>query len=246
MYKINSIFRDNHVSAMGSTTELEMKPKLQKLGIKLYPPGKNTDVLIVGMLDCHYPHLNRLLDLREEKTLKVYSVEMVDYYIKTNSDPYENYNLLMKYAYTHPVLDYLTNHCGFIWPTTQVFLGWRNITVYSPEIGLLKLLGYTVGNNGLSTEKRHHILQYVFYGELPPGLPTEYLYEWGAAGSRTRLLKLANTLASFARNAKKNLRADLSEAIHNWEDDLEWVRREFYTGRFQFQWPATFIGDYDS
>jgi hypothetical protein len=54
-----------------------------------------------------------------------------------------------------------------------------------------------------------------------------------------RLQKLANTLASLARNAKRRRTASLDRAIHEWEQDLGFLYEKYYVGLFGFGWPAT-------
>jgi hypothetical protein len=95
-----------------------------------------------------------------------------------------------------------------------------------PTNGVLSRMGYHAGKTyGLSATDRRTILQQVIEVELvPTSSDTEaYVAEWGAPRSRQRLHKMARCLAGFARNAQRR-NADLSDAIADWEGDLDWLR----------------------
>ncbi len=40
----------------------------------------------------------------------------------------------------------------------------------------------------------------------------------------------------LATNCKRQKRQRNIEAAKDYEEDLEWLRRKFYTGRFKFDW----------
>ena len=63
--------------------------------------------------------------------------------------------------------------------------------------------------------------------------------EWAAPDSPARLRKMAESLAAFARNAKRRKNQNVVEAVRNWEDDLGFLRRVFYVSKFKFafDWP---------
>lgn len=138
-------------------------------------------------------------------------------------------------------LDPNTPDC-FPWPSTDAPVGdddghaaagaWQ-------EIGMLAYLGYHVGlSSTLSAAQRLRLLGHVFVMRLPPLNGIAYMRQWGAPDTGTRLRKIAEGLASFARNAKRRRNPNLAEAIRQWEDDLEGLRRAHYVGRFDFPWPA--------
>jgi hypothetical protein len=106
-----------------------------------------------------------------------------------------------------------------------------------PQVGLLKHMGYKVGSSGLPPHQRREILRTAFEtNNLPKVESPEYMRQWGEAASANRLLKIANSIAAFCRNNKRK-RNPSQEAISDWEGDLQWLRKEFYTGRFSFEWP---------
>jgi hypothetical protein len=47
---------------------------------------------------------------------------------------------------------------------------------------------------------------------------------------------MANCLAAFTRNMKRNGAADYGIAIEHWKSDLDYLYRTYYVGRFHFAW----------
>lgn len=133
----------------------------------------------------------------------------------------------------------------FAWPSTEVRASAGIATV--PELrseGMLSYLEYRVGKTaGLPAIVRHSILARVFEGKLPRVFDAGYMRGWGSPGSAQRLRKMAESLAAFARNAKRSDEDRLDEAIRQWEQDLEFLHDRYYVGRFGFGWPTTSIND---
>lgn len=94
-----------------------------------------------------------------------------------------------------------------------------------PASGVLSEMGYRVGKNGLIATARHKILEDVLTVELvaASAAANAYVREWGPPASRSRLQKMVNSIAAFARNARRRS-ADYSEAIADWESDLQWLQ----------------------
>ena len=59
----------------------------------------------------------------------------------------------------------------------------------------------------------------------------------GNPQSDTRLKKLANSLATFTRNARRRRNSDMNQAIIEWEEDISYLKNKYYTNRFGFDWP---------
>ena len=127
----------------------------------------------------------------------------------------------------------------FRWPITDAPPGTRSLSVDSPERGMLAYLGYRVGQKRKLSRERRHILLEIFNGELPPLNSWSYLSEWGTPKSVDRLKKMAESIATFTRNAKRKRGADMADAVSDWEDDLSFLKEELYVGRFGFAWPPT-------
>ena len=134
----------------------------------------------------------------------------------------------------------------FPWPSTDAPAsgpggGFRGEKPWYTD-GLLSYVGYKVGNDGVRQQIRERILDCVFHNNLPrvrgDGFGVErYMSEWGDKQTPQRLKKMANCIATFARNAKRRVDHDMSEAISNWKVDLDYLYRTYYVGEFHFDWP---------
>ena len=131
---------------------------------------------------------------------------------------------------------------SFAWPSTEAFDGDGSVeTEEWPQIGLLKYMGYAVGKNGESQSIRRQILTSVFELTSIPKIDSpEYVRSWGTQRSASRLRKMAESIAAFARNNKRSPNSSL-DAIGDWEDDLSWLEKTHYRGKFshKFTWPQT-------
>lgn len=132
---------------------------------------------------------------------------------------------------------------AFRWPTTDANPGTGGIASQNwLEEGVLKEMGYQVGSAaGISKPARERILAEVFSGPLPPAFPLQHLEEWGEPLSPKRLHKMAECIAAFARNANRRRDSKMSNAIRDWESDLEFLHDEYYVGKFWFAWPTTSV-----
>lgn len=132
----------------------------------------------------------------------------------------------------------------FMWPGTDAKAGDGDLRLAGAmSEGMLSYLDYHVGRTqGEPSPVRHSILDRVFDSALPPVFPKPYMDGWGEKKSAHRLRKMAETMAAFARNAKRKDDDRLDEAIRQWEDDLEYLHDRYYVGRFGFGWPTTRIG----
>src|SRR5262249_55120516 len=106
--------------------------------------------------------------------------------------------------------------------------------------GYLNYLGYAVGRSGGLEDERREVLGKAYRANrLPSFFPLDYRSEWGRPKSSARLQKMAYSIASFCRNAKRRPHDAISVAIAEWEADLDWLRVTYYDGRHQFEWPST-------
>jgi hypothetical protein len=130
------------------------------------------------------------------------------------------------------------------WPSTEVGLTTTSsLSVNWPEKGILSFVGYRVGKTNPTRPEtlRKLILEAVFLREIPPILPRFMMAEWGDPGTKVRLLKIANVLAAFARNAKNKRKLVMSLSIKSWEEDLEHLRQKFWLPHFCYateMWPS--------
>jgi hypothetical protein len=128
----------------------------------------------------------------------------------------------------------------FAWPSTEANPGGGNLKTDGWEKeGVLKFMGYQVGNDGEPQSIRERILSQVFSGPLPPVFPESYLDEWGEPETAIRLQKMAEAIAAFTRNAKRRRDSRMHNSIRDWEKDLEFLYYEYYVTKFYFAWPTT-------
>lgn len=131
----------------------------------------------------------------------------------------------------------------FKWPSTEAPLGAGGMDFGGWEaMGMLAYIGYKVGMGSvLSDDQRQGLLLRIFAMHLPPLNGPSYLREWAVAGTPSRLRKMAESIASLARNAKRRRNTSLQTAISHWEADLHFLRKHLYVGKFGFgwTWPVT-------
>ena len=130
----------------------------------------------------------------------------------------------------------------FTWPTTEAKPGRHGLTTDDwTKDGLLKSMGYVVGNKGIERQFREAILHGVFGCAVPPMFERSYVAEWGGPKTPARLEKMAETIASLTRNAKRRPDVGLGSAIKDWEHDLEFLYWNYYVDTFHFAWPRSAI-----
>ena len=131
----------------------------------------------------------------------------------------------------------------FKWPSTEAPMGHGGLGFSNWEaMGMLAYIGYKVGaGSPLVDEQRRALLLRIFAMNLPPLNGPDYLREWGAPSSPSRLRKMAESVAALARNAKRRRNASWQIAINHWETDLRFLRARLYVGKFGFgwAWPVT-------
>lgn len=140
---------------------------------------------------------------------------------------------------------YLQSKHYFKWPDTVIAPRSLTGTVVDernwPQEGMLKYKGYSVGSSSNVTRwKRQIILREVYENQLPNVMDSDYMAQWGRPQSAKRLKKMAESLAAFAKNAKrKRSQGNFDVAIADWEEDLAWLKKEFYDGVYSkvFSWP---------
>lgn len=224
----------------GPFDEGEFDQFLKEIGINCSSPRASVKTMVLGEDNWRGDDIDLQIELRRGKDLFIYSQEMLLSHISSGMHPYEDKKLLKIFCEGHSALEYIRDN-GFNWPNTTIVsqaLSHVQILNFSlPQEGLLKCLGYQVGNDGIKLHKRREILAKVFEDELPSVNSKEYMKDWGSPKSSKRLKKLADSLATFSRNAQKKRNVDLKHAIYDWEDDLNWLKETYYHGKFNFKWP---------
>jgi hypothetical protein len=232
-----------NITTMGShpLEEEEFDTLLRDVGLEVYYPSNETDIIVLGRDSWSVDLINKVLDLRSGLSLRAYSQEMFLAYLFSGIDPLSEKDemMLSLLADNHPALKFLET-VGFQWPTTQVLPRVEGtFELKLLKLGLLKFMGYKVGKNGRSLRARQQILAKVYdMNPIPNKFPTSYIKEWGTPGSSKRLKKMANSLATFCKSAKRKSNQP-EDAITEWETDLAWLKSNYYNGRYRFQWPST-------
>lgn len=93
----------------------------------------------------------------------------------------------------------------------------------SPDIGVLKTMGYQVGHSGLATKSRWALLDHVMKGTLPFVGSPAHMHEWGEPYSLMRYRKLHRVLAGFRTSASQQ--DNLAKAHDDWSEDLDYIER---------------------
>ena len=130
---------------------------------------------------------------------------------------------------------------SFHWPSTAVMESHSALSgnQFWYERGLLSFLGYAVGQTGAFTSERRRVLDYTYNKIIPRVHSHEYMEEWGEPQTSQRLKKIARSIASFARTAKRKVNSDMQMAITEWEQDLSYLKKTYYKGIYDFSWPST-------
>lgn len=134
---------------------------------------------------------------------------------------------------------------SFSWPSTDARVDSGKLgEVDWPKEGLLSFMGYRVGQKGAVEESRRAILDYIYARDVPNVTSVDYMLKWGKPNTGKRLLKLARSIGNFVKNAKRKDVIAYMVSIIEWESDLDYLKRKYYTGRYdfgrdRFKWPLT-------
>ncbi len=81
------------------------------------------------------------------------------------------------------------------------------------------------------------------YAEVGDAIAVDDLGELQLLGfarpAPARLRKTAESIAAFARNAKRKSDNALARAVSAWEADLAYLKKTFDDGRYDFPWPKS-------
>lgn len=205
------------------------------------------EVLVVGrswVEEKEKPQTKHLLNQRRGERLRICSQEMLLAWSVTNVDPNRRPQTVQTFVDGHPILEFVSEFLGGKWPGTDPLpsFGAEGEANYGPDKSPLSRLGYKTGRNGASKSKRRSVLRKVFERDLssfPTGFSADYLDEWGPAKSGVRLERMAIQLAAPCQSFRKK-RGDYSMAISQREDDLAWLKGEYYHPLgYGFYWPST-------
>lgn len=93
----------------------------------------------------------------------------------------------------------------------------------TPEKGVLKTLGYRVGNDGVSSEKRKMLIDYLLNEQLPPVGSPAHMAEWGEPSSKQRYRK-AHRVIQVLKSSASTL-GYMDKAAKEWAEDLDYMEK---------------------
>jgi len=96
-----------------------------------------------------------------------------------------------------------------------------------PELGILGICGYHVGNHSKNEKFRRQILDYIVLSELPKIGSPVYMDEWGLPNSSKRMKKLIRVLSSLIREKSALNYNQFEKAIIEWGDDLKYIKKKY-------------------
>lgn len=227
------------VVGSGPFRESEFVDFLESHRIEVVQLETDTNNLIIGKYEWERSDIDRHIRVQNKrgKKIKIYSQEMAMTYIQFDYDPFNDYEMLKRFKENHPALGYLSE-TGFLWRDVKKLTrksGWESDM---PEMGLLRIVGYRVGDFGVNSFERRKILSNIYESSF-----IDYFLNlfpnWGEPNTEERLLKLANCLTSFIKYVKKKYRnVTYMSAISDWEDDLNWLKKRYYNKiAHKFIWP---------
>ena len=95
-----------------------------------------------------------------------------------------------------------------------------------PDQGMLKTIGYKVGNDGMIYTKRRLLLDRVINGVLPFCGSPSYMAEWGGAKTKQRFKKLRDVLNQLIFKNKNFPEMDV--AVGDWSEDLKYIKDKWH------------------
>lgn len=241
----SSLPKDVAMHGDGPWPIAELAELLSDLGFNVWEAGPDDEIelLIVGRNNWNENVLEQQIGAREGEPLKVFTQELLVTALICGRDPFDEIDtvtgqdILESFGKNHPAIEYLRG-LEFPWPEfdlTEESISsgeWDSVE----ETPLLKL-GYHAGKtHSLAPSTRRNFLAKAFSGKLPFAESAQYMAEWGEPGTRKRLRRIAWHLAFLIRNRRRN--PSQVYAVKDWEDDLKWLRQEYYKSIMRFSWPG--------
>jgi len=222
---------------------------LRKKGFKPVNGGDSrASLLLLGRSANEFDIEGHLMEKIGEE-IRVFSQELIIASLITCSDPFSRSKAfqnktLKPFADGHPALSYL-RELRLPWPSLEIAQNFEFVYTYDDAVKETPLhaIGYRVGvTAGLSSLKRHELLKDVFNGVYDSHSDwdvesAEYMATWGQPKTRRRLCRMAYHIAAQIANKKR--RKNHEQAVEEWRNDLDWMRKNLYKKSFKFEWPST-------
>lgn len=207
-------------------------------------------VVVIGREGWDELSINEIIESADTRYLRIYSQEMFLSVLAGQPDPFDfienerRSRLLEIFRYGHPGLEYVSQGWSG-WVNTEI-VSTRSVQSTTKENTYdraaqspLHVMGYSVGKKGISQRRRRLILQDAYKGSIPLVESREYMEEWGEPNSGKRLRRIAQQLASNVQMFGRRENAhSYQQAIDDWCDDLEWIKVNYYSGTYRFDWPS--------
>lgn len=241
------------IAGDGPWDEGEISALLKRVGyrpVRASARGRGSNEVIVVGRDADCAVVEAHIASREGLPVKLFPQELFIASIACGSDPFDLIDgdgedmevpeFLTAFGQGHPVIEYLRGLL-FPWPRLGYDEG-ELPPLEQVEHSPLVLLGYRVGRaKGLSARQRRDILKAAYHEDdlprvdLPKRDCDEYMQSWGDASSRKRLRRMACHIAWLIRKNRK--RDNWNQAVEEWSEDLEWLKKQIYNRMMRFDWP---------
>ena len=214
------------------------------VNLKITPRYDGYPWIVVGRDGWDKGKLIELIEDNDLDEVVVLSQELFVAGIISTHDPFSlPEDILMKFAYGHPALEFLMKQ-GFEWPEILIedldhsptHLRGPSGSYERVEMSPIYSMGYVVGKtNGIPFKKRTKILEEALDDDIPWVGDDEYMEEWGKPRSRRRLWRTVHHLAWLIRSRKSN--PSMSCAVRDWKKDLDWLGENYGDRALGFSWP---------
>jgi hypothetical protein len=238
----------------GPFLQSELESSARNLGLKVGRCGARNPatILIVGRDSWDQQAIQAHLDAVGEEELFIFTQELWIASVLVSYNPFRCLDdeacqsAVETFGEGHPVIEWLRG-MEFPWPEFQVSDDEQGSSLEQQvNVSPLAMLEYRVGRtHGQPTKERRRILSEAFNAnELPkaefrdgvrPAMQREYMQSWGSPSSRTRLRRIAWHLAMLI-NMHSRLR-NHEAAVGEWQADLSWLRKTYYSSAMRFRWP---------
>lgn len=109
-------------------------------------------------------------------------------------------------------------------------------------MSLLGAMGYHTGQNGLSVQLRHRILDRIYFNNFPQGTKEELVKQWQEFKPEERLRFMAETLTYLCLSREHQIDPDALMSVRDLKQDLAYLRKMYYYPSYTYAWPTAASG----
>ena len=233
-------------------SDMEVAARAQGLQVGRCGARQAAKVLIVGRTGFDQRAIQAHIDALADEELFVFPQELWVAALLIGYNPFRYLedatcrSSVEAFGHGHPVIEWLRGEQS-PWPEWETDQGDPG-SGFDQKVNVSPLvkLEYRVGKiNGLPSVARRGILSDAlsaaalpvadFEKGVPLSIQREYMTSWGTPSSRIRLRRIAWHLAMLITMHARLRNHDV--AVREWQDDLAWLRKNFYSTLMRFQWP---------